>query len=192
MWADNETPIDLLGFDYLVDSLEILLTEPRLLPVTIGVTGDWGSGKSSLMQMACSRLTEGDNAGKYIPVSFSPWRFEDYAHVKVALMTSVVDAIADYVEAEESRVKKAGKALNKVRARLDELKFWKAVGAGGAMVAGSSPEEANTIGQAAELAGSIGPDPDAPTHQRSFETVAHFHVEFEELIDTLGDDINAV
>ena len=37
MWADNETPIDLLGFEYLVDSLEILLTEPRLLPVTIGV-----------------------------------------------------------------------------------------------------------------------------------------------------------
>src|SRR6266545_3443225 len=79
MWADNETPIDLLGCEYLVDSLEILLTEPRLLPVTIGVTGDWGSGKSSLMHLACSRLTTGDNAGKYIPVSFSPWRFEDYA-----------------------------------------------------------------------------------------------------------------
>ena len=90
-------------FEYLVDSLEILLTEPRLLPVTIGVTGDWGSGKSSLMQMACSRLTTGDNARKYIPVSFSPWRFEDYAHVKVALMAAVVDAIAEYVEAEDGR-----------------------------------------------------------------------------------------
>jgi hypothetical protein len=48
MWADNEAPIDLLGFEYLVDSLEILLTEPRLLPVIIGVTGDWGSGKTAL------------------------------------------------------------------------------------------------------------------------------------------------
>ena len=37
MWADNDTPIDLLGFEYLVDELEILLTEERLLPVTIGV-----------------------------------------------------------------------------------------------------------------------------------------------------------
>src|SRR4051812_31752315 len=160
MWADNETPIDLLGFEYLVDSLEILLTEPRLLPVTIGVTGDWGSGKSSLMQMACSRLTTDDNAGKYITVNFSPWRFEDYAHVKVALMAAVVDAIAEYVEAEESRVKKAGKALNKVRARLNELKVWKYIGTGGALAAGSSPEEADAIGQATEIAGGIGADPD--------------------------------
>jgi hypothetical protein len=26
MWPDNETDIDLLGFEYLVDQLEVLLT----------------------------------------------------------------------------------------------------------------------------------------------------------------------
>lgn len=31
MWADNETAIDLLGFDYQVDALVAVLTEPRLL-----------------------------------------------------------------------------------------------------------------------------------------------------------------
>jgi hypothetical protein len=77
-------------------------------------------------------------------------------------MAAVVDAIADYVEAEESRVKKAGKALSKVRARLNELKVWKYLGTGGALAAGSSPEEADAIGQATEIAGAIGPDPDAP------------------------------
>jgi len=34
MWADDETHIDLLGFDYLVDTLEVVLTQPRLLPPT--------------------------------------------------------------------------------------------------------------------------------------------------------------
>ena len=56
MWADNETEFDLLGFDYLVDGLVVALTEPRLLPVTIGVLGDWGSGKSSLMLIAAAEL----------------------------------------------------------------------------------------------------------------------------------------
>jgi len=41
MWADNEAEIDLLGFDFLLDELVILLTEPRLLPLTVGLLGDW-------------------------------------------------------------------------------------------------------------------------------------------------------
>jgi KAP family P-loop domain. len=65
VWADNETRIDLLGFDYLIDSLEIVLTEPRLLPVTVGVLGDWGSGKSSLLTMVTDRLAE---SGEYVVV----------------------------------------------------------------------------------------------------------------------------
>jgi KAP family P-loop domain len=58
MWADNETTIDLLGSDYLVDSLLVVLTETRLLPVTVGISGDWGSGKTSLMGMAAEALCE--------------------------------------------------------------------------------------------------------------------------------------
>ena len=56
MWPDNETDIDLLGFDYLVDQLEVLLTNERLLPLTVLVSGDWGSGKSSLMEVTRKRL----------------------------------------------------------------------------------------------------------------------------------------
>lgn len=97
MWADNETRIDLLGFDYLVDSLEVVLTEPRLLPVTVGVLGDWGSGKSSLLNMVADRLTP---SGQYVVVPFSPWRYEAYEDVKAALMEAVLSSL-------ESRIPKA-------------------------------------------------------------------------------------
>jgi hypothetical protein len=87
MWADNETDSALLGFDYLVDGLVVALTEPRLLPVTIGVWGDWGSGKSSLMLIAAAELAaerhaeqdggeadgdDGENVSPYLTVGFSP------------------------------------------------------------------------------------------------------------------------
>jgi hypothetical protein len=48
MWADNETTIDLLGFDFLVDALEVVLTEPRLLaPRSHQPTKRAGSGNGS-------------------------------------------------------------------------------------------------------------------------------------------------
>lgn len=51
MWKDCETNIDLLDFDYLVDVVEKIAKDKTLSPSTIGIYGDWGSGKSSLMNM---------------------------------------------------------------------------------------------------------------------------------------------
>lgn len=97
MWADNETEVDLLGFDFLVDTLFVALTEPRLLPLTVGLLGDWGSGKSSLMRITRQELLKiRDDEGspsRYVCVEFSPWQYEDYDDVKVALMTTVLDAV---------------------------------------------------------------------------------------------------
>jgi hypothetical protein len=91
MWPDNETDVDLLGFDFLVDGLVVALTEPRLLPLTVGVLGDWGSGKSSLMGLACADLrAEAETGARYLCVRFSPWQYEDYDDVKAALMAAVL------------------------------------------------------------------------------------------------------
>ena len=49
MWADNETKDDLLGYQVYADLLRDVVLDPAKLPISIGVFGDWGSGKSSLM-----------------------------------------------------------------------------------------------------------------------------------------------
>jgi hypothetical protein len=62
------------------------------------VLGDWGSGKTSLLGLACAELgaEAGSPAGgRYVCVRFSPWQYEDYEDVKVALMAAVLTRLAD-------------------------------------------------------------------------------------------------
>lgn len=49
MWKDSESNIDYIDFEYIADLVNEIVTDDSLLPASIGVYGDWGSGKSSIM-----------------------------------------------------------------------------------------------------------------------------------------------
>lgn len=51
MWHDNETIEDLLGFRIHSNVIKEVITDQELLPITVGLFGDWGSGKTSIMKM---------------------------------------------------------------------------------------------------------------------------------------------
>jgi hypothetical protein len=105
VWPDNETDVDLLGFDVLV----VALTDERLLPLTVGVLGGWGSGKSSLLKQAYRELAVGGDSSPYVCVEFSPWKYEDYEDVKAALMCSVLDACETRAAGNAGPVEEIGK-----------------------------------------------------------------------------------
>lgn len=194
MWADNEADVDLLGFDYLVDELEIVLTERRLLPVTVGVAGEWGSGKSSLMRLARRRLEAPEHGSAYLCVDFSPWRHEDSADVKAALMATVMDALEARLrerDADPSLVERAGR----LRRWAHSWALPKALVTGGSMFAGLDPEAAALAGEVAQQVSE--PDKDTGSARqrdvpRSFESVSRFHTEFATLMDELRDEIAAL
>ena len=62
MWSDNIAERDYLGFDVHANLIKGLIDEPGMLPITIGVFGDWGSGKSSILEAL--RRAEGDENDK--------------------------------------------------------------------------------------------------------------------------------
>jgi ABC-type Na+ transport system ATPase subunit NatA len=56
MWNDNETDLDFIDYQHLINAIESIVDNEALLPSSIGIFGDWGSGKSSLMKMIGTRL----------------------------------------------------------------------------------------------------------------------------------------
>ena len=93
MWKDSETELDFLDFDYLISVLSDTISEDKLLPASIGVYGDWGSGKSSLMYMCKRQLEEADKNAKCLV--FNGWLFEGYDDAKSAIMGSILDSIEE-------------------------------------------------------------------------------------------------
>ncbi len=94
MWADNETSEDLLGFKVHADLLVDVINDDKVLPVTVGVFGDWGSGKSSILKIVEQELTGGEEDGfkdGTLVLYFNGWVFEGYDDAKAALLESIIE-----------------------------------------------------------------------------------------------------
>ena len=51
MWNDIETTNDYLHFSVVSSTVADLINESGDNPISIGVSGNWGSGKSSMVKM---------------------------------------------------------------------------------------------------------------------------------------------
>jgi KAP-like P-loop domain-containing protein len=90
VWSDNESEIDLLGCAHLVSAVISIIDYEPLLPATIGVYGDWGSGKTTVLRMVEAELKEKPSV---LLVSFNGWLFEGYEDAKTALMGTILDEL---------------------------------------------------------------------------------------------------
>ena len=81
--SDNETKVDLLNNEPIARTIVDLLRNRPESPVTVGVHGDWGAGKSSVLEMIEAEL-EKDEA-KVLCLKFNGWRFQGFEDSKIAL-----------------------------------------------------------------------------------------------------------
>lgn len=104
MWADNETVIDLIGFKVHADLLRAVVTDAKMLPLTVGVFGDWGGGKTSIMRMLERDLDpetypvdtqDRKRCEKVVVIYVNTWLFEGYDDAKAALLGSVLQALLE-------------------------------------------------------------------------------------------------
>lgn len=87
--ADNPSPLDYLGFQELVAPI-VESVDCTTEPITVGIYGSWGSGKSTVLGLVVSELEGRDDV---LVVSLNPWEFDDSGDVKGALIGSVLGAL---------------------------------------------------------------------------------------------------
>jgi predicted KAP-like P-loop ATPase len=123
MWNDKETDIDLLGHDKIAQTVIEIIGDNNLRPLTIGVYGDWGVGKSSILSLLQTKVKEENAIGvsKSHCILFNGWLFQGYEDAKSALMETVVSELAD-LQRKDKKVQKLAKSL---LARVNWLKVAK-------------------------------------------------------------------
>lgn len=119
--ADNETKVDLLNNEPIATTVVQLLRQRPDRPVTIGIHGDWGAGKSSVLEMIEAGL-EGQD--KVLCLKFNGWRFQGFEDAKIALIEGIVSELIE----KRPALRKAGDVVKSVFRRLDWLKAAKKAG----------------------------------------------------------------
>jgi predicted KAP-like P-loop ATPase len=112
MWSDNTTDKDFLGYDVHIELLKNLLKDDTVYPITIGIFGDWGSGKSSIMELLKKEI-ENEN-DEIACLYFNGWVFEGYDDAKAALMESIIIEFEDEKKFGEEIKDNVKKLLGKV------------------------------------------------------------------------------
>jgi predicted KAP-like P-loop ATPase len=129
MWSDNESPEDLLGFQYLAGAVVSIVKDEGLLPATIGVFGDWGSGKSTLIEIVRAQLTsKAEKEAGTVVLSFNGWLFEGYEGAKTALMGTILEELQEHETFKNKASGKAKKLLKSLFRRVDWMKSTLGVG----------------------------------------------------------------
>ena len=98
-----------MNFGVVADACAELLQQANGQPISIGVSGGWGVGKSSLVRMVASRLNVDVDPDKntYVVVTFNPWLYQDFEGARSALLQMVGDEVLRRAAADEGLVKKA-------------------------------------------------------------------------------------
>ena len=119
--TDNETNVDLLNNEAIATTIIGLLSEKPDQPVTIGVHGDWGAGKSSVLEMIEAGF---DGKDEVLCLKFNGWRFQGFEDAKIALIEGIVTGLIE----KRPTLTKAAVAVKDVFHCIDWLKVAKRAG----------------------------------------------------------------
>lgn len=203
MWSDVETAVDALNVQHLVRAILTVVRDATLSPVTVGVFGPWGSGKSSVATMVLADLTTPASAGAgVVAVYFNGWRFEGYEDAKAALSAAILEALEARARKDPTLWEKTKDALGRMRKRVNWLRVGKSALALG--LAAKTGGLSLVVSKGADLVGKLQSGDTAPVEgylkdapdaavsssdaagETVHETIRDFDAAFEELLELSG------
>jgi len=110
---------------------EVILTTENT-PITIGIFGPWGSGKTSLMRMIehALRETQKENQPKVLSVWFNAWQYDRDEALWRALLLCVLEALRNTLDQDQQEEEQSNflKHLNRLEESLYQTVEWKELG----------------------------------------------------------------
>ena len=191
---DHETAVDFLNYEAISGTVVELLKDNRQRALTVGIHGDWGAGKSSVLKMIESAIAEDENVAC---LWFNGWAFQGFDDAKTVLIEATLAELARQ-RSDIGRVKEFSAGLIK---RIDWLKLARRGGGLAFTLATGVPSPdliAETVSGLQRLAGNVGSIPPADIEAQLNEAMSYlktadersvpeeihqFRKEFLELLD---------
>lgn len=120
MWTDNDTDRDFVNFTGVADTVAEIILGTNGAPVSIGVSGEWGVGKSSMIRLIRRSLADktkpenGDTPPAYLFVEFNAWLYQGYDDARAALMEVIASALSDEADNRKTGLQKAKELLKRI------------------------------------------------------------------------------
>lgn len=161
MWSDTESDKDYLNFGEVSQLAVDILTSDGMLPVSVGVFGNWGAGKSSLLKLIEENLERDEK--DWIVIKFDSWLYQGYDDARASLLETIATALTQAADGNASLVTKTQKLLS----RIDGFRAMGLLFDGAALFAGIP-----TGGLIARSAGALGNATDGIQNQAEFENLS--------------------
>lgn len=96
---DNEALVDLLHYGCVARTVLRLVESSGQAPISIGVHGDWGAGKSTVLglieQEVKSQAATIKEGPRPLCLRFNGWQFQGFEDTKAALLETIITQIRD-------------------------------------------------------------------------------------------------
>jgi len=112
LWSDTESYEDYLNFGEVSQLAVDILTADSMLPVSVGVFGNWGAGKSSLLKLIEQKLEQDET--DWIVIKFDAWLYQGYDDARAALLEVIATALTEAADGNTSLTTKTKKLLARV------------------------------------------------------------------------------
>ena len=130
--ADNETAVDLLYYEAVAKTVVRVVSEKSGEPLSVGIHGDWGAGKSSILMMVEESFKDDECV---LCIRFNGWLFQGFDDAKTVLIETIVEELMKG-RSSSQKVIDQGKKLCR---RINWMKMARKAGAYGMTVATGVP-----------------------------------------------------